>query len=163
VGWTQYGDEGLRVAATAERGPAVAIPLKSAGLCGGSWNFPAGDAGEVHFRIRIPETATGLRVSLNDHFTRVDDVRAAEHAVFSIELGALLPASPPNSWPEVTLRWREASGAGVADVEVNGRAVASRPAQRRAEWGVHTLRLEFRATEDSGDVKVADLRASVTR
>jgi len=41
AGWTQFGDDGIRVEATANGNRVVAISVKADGPCGALWNFPA--------------------------------------------------------------------------------------------------------------------------
>lgn len=156
VAWTHYGDEGLRVA-TAEGGTrAVAIPLKATGLCGALWNFPMAAAGELKARIQIPAQARAVRLSLNDHFTRIDDLRAAEHAVFTLE-------AAKTGWPadgrahDLTLTWSRAPGGGEVQVAVDGQPSARFPAQRPAQFGVNYLRVEFRGGADAGHLSLGDL------
>ncbi len=160
VAWTQYGDEGLRVEPAEDGGRVVALPLKASGLCGAAWNFPIGADGEVRLRLQVPAGATALRLSLNDHFNRVDDRRAAEHAVFSVD-GSALGVAPDGRWREVALAWRGSTSQGEVTLWVDGREVGRGRATRPAQWGVNYLRVEFRATSDRGSVRIAGLSATV--
>jgi hypothetical protein len=160
--WTQYGDEGLRVE-TAEGGArAVAIPLKATGLCGALWNFPISAEGELRARIRIPAQAKAVRLSLNDHFNRIDDKRAAEHAVFTLEAAKIgLPAD--GRAHDLTLTWSRAQQAGEVLVSIDGKAPVRVPATRAAELGVNYFRVEYRAEADAGHVTIGQLSAQLPR
>jgi hypothetical protein len=46
----------------------------------------------------------------------------------------------------------------VAELEVDGKPAGTVRAQRPAEWGVHTLRVEFRANTDEGEVLLAEVQ-----
>lgn len=162
VAWTQYGDEGLRVE-TAEGGArAVAIPLKSTGLCGALWNFPISAEGELRARIQLPPQAKSVRLSLSDHFNRIDDQRAAEHAVFTLDAAKI-------GWPadgrahELTLTWSRAQQAGEVLASVDGKAPVRIAATRAAELGVDYFRVEFRAEADSGHVTIGQLAVQLPR
>lgn len=156
VEWTQYGDDGLRVEALPAGQTALAIPQKSTGLCGASWNFPLAAAGEISARIEVPAEARGLRLVLNDHFTRIDDGRAAAQAVYSIPLDAPADsAAPPGR--EVRLRWADATRRGELTIEIDGRPAGTFAAQRPAQFGVNYLRVEFRSMVNQGSVRLAGL------
>ena len=156
--WTQYGDEGLSVEKLPGGAKAVALPLKSSGPCGALWNFPMVDHGALSFRVRLPREARAVRLVLNDHFNRLDDVKAADHAVFDIDWsGAGAPAA--GSWHDVVLRWRDAAGSGELEVTVDGRPTGRITGRRPAQFGVNYLRVEFRGTADQDRVLLADLRA----
>ncbi len=157
VAWTHYGAEGLRVEALEDGARAVAIPLRSPGPCGALWNFPMADAGELRLRLQVPREAGDLRLCLNDHFNRADDKEAAVHAVF----GADLAKWADDRSHEVVLRWRDAARGGELKIEIDGQPGRNISAQRPAQFGVNYLRIEFRATTDTGRVLVSHLSARV--
>lgn len=156
VEWTQYGDEGLRVEKLPDGRAALAIPQKSTGLCGAQWNFPLAAAGEIRVRLAVPAETRELRLVLNDHFTRIDDARAAAHAVYSVSLDAPAAGAGPRG-REVRLRWADATRRGELTLEIDGREAGRFPAQRPAEFGVNYLRVEFRSTADQGSVRLIGL------
>ncbi len=160
--WTQYGDEGLR-AETAEGGArAVAIPLKATGLCGALWNFPISADGELRARIQIPAHAKAVRLSLNDHFNRIDDKRAAEHAVFTLEAAKIgLPAD--GRAHDLVLTWSRAQQTGEVLIRIDGKSPVHVAAARAAQFGVNYLRVEFRAEADAGHVTIDQLSAQLPR
>lgn len=158
VDWTQYGDEGIKVEREDAR-PVLAIPVKSTLLCGGSWNFPMGDGGEIRLRLKVPATAHNVRFILNDHFTRIDDTKASDNAVFSL---ALPEGGSGIGWRDVRIHWSDASGRGEVGLDVDGVTITTQPSVRSAEWGVNYLRVEFRGSADKGALRLADVTAKVT-
>lgn len=156
-GWTHYGAPGLRVETLGSGPRAVAMPLPAAGLGGALWNFPLGAAGEVSFRIQVPAEARSVRLALNDHFNRIDDVAAAERAVFALTVDQLADAG----WHDVHLTWRDATANGAWQVAIDGQPPRELPAQRPAQFGVNYLRIEFRATSAQGWVRLSALVARV--
>ncbi|MBL9211631.1 MAG: exo-alpha-sialidase [Opitutaceae bacterium] len=161
VEWTQYGDDGLKVEKLPDGRAAVAIPLKSTGLCGAQWNFPLAAAGEITIRIEVPAEVRGLRLVLNDHFTRNDDGKAAAHAVYSVPLDPAAAGAAPRA-RELRLRWTDATRGGQLTLEVDGRPAGTFAAQRPAEFGVNYLRVEFRSSADQGSVRLAGLTSRRT-
>jgi hypothetical protein len=153
VAWTQYGDEGIRMERAGGE-EAVAIPIKSSRLGGGSWNFPMTAEGELTLRLRVPAEASGVQLVLNDHFTRVDDAAAADHAVFTFPLPS---ATVVGAWQNVRLVWRNATGGGHASMEINGTEVAHLRAKRPAALGLNYLRVEFRGQAERGELLLADV------
>lgn len=156
VEWTQYGDEGLRVERTESDAPVLAIPLRLTGRGGASWNFPLAAAGELELTVELPAEALAVRLVLNDHFTRIDDGRAAEHAVFSV------PLEPPAAgtagrWQALRLRWTDATRGGELRLDIDGRPAGVFAALRPAQFGVNYLRIEFRGAADQGSVRLARL------
>ena len=157
VEWTQYGDDGLQGETLADGKRALAIPLKSTGLCGALWNFPLAATGELSFRIQVPVTASALKLSLNDHFTRIDDRRASEHAVATMGLDELLPRErDPERWLDVRVNWSQAGTGGEVELTIDGQSAGRIARQRPAQLGVNYLRVEFRASSDQGRVLLAD-------
>ena len=140
----------------------MAIPLKATGLCGALWNFPIADAGELRARIQLPPQAKDVRLSLNDHFNRIDDQHAAERAVFTLEAAKI-------EWPadgrahDLTLTWSRAQEAGEVLASVDGKAPVRVTAARAAQFGVNYLRIEFRAEADAGYVTIGQLSAQLPR
>ena len=164
VGWTHYGADGLRVVTMDDGTQGVAIPLKSSGLCGALWNFPLAAAGELTLRLQVPQDARSLRLCLNDHFNRIDDLKAAEHAVFAIDgerIGAA--GSSPSRVHEVRLKWTDAQTGGKMFVEVDGKPAGTFSAQRPAQFGVNYLRIEFRGAADGGPMILSDLSMHAIR
>lgn len=153
IGWTQYGDEHVRVKALEDGTRALAIPIKSSGLCGASWNFPMAASGEMILKLRVPAGVTSLKLSLNDHFTRIDDAKAADHAVYTWALP--VNKTPDSDWKEVRLSWKEAGQGTALAARVLGSPVISLPANRNAVFGVNYLRVEFTGSLDSGEVLIA--------
>jgi hypothetical protein len=142
VQWTAYGKAAVRAGSAR----AIAIPIEAGEAVGAQWNFPVGASGEISLRIEVPAGVSSLKLCLNDHFTRLDDRKAAAHAVFVApitEAGTLA----------VSLRWNTREL--VVRVGGTERRVA---AQRPAQFGVNYLRIEFEAAE-RGDVTVSDLVA----
>lgn len=163
VSWTQYGDEGLGVETVDAGGRAIAVPLKSAGLCGALWNFPMAASGTLKFRLRVPPGATAVRFCLNDHFNRLDDQRAAEHAVYTLDWRPPVKGDP-SRWQEVTLVWREADRKGGLEFSLAGQGTGKNvPAQRPAQFGVNYLRVEFRASTEQGQLLLADAAVQIER
>jgi hypothetical protein len=158
VAWTAFGGGGLRVESPAAGRPGVAIPLRAAKPGGALWNFPAADSGEVELRIRVPAGGSQLQLSLNDHFNRIDDVRAGDHAVFTMPVGQWLDGDPGREHA-LRLRWQTASSKGELSVELDGKPVGrgTTKAQRPAQFGVNYLRVEFPAANEEGAVVVSEL------
>jgi hypothetical protein len=125
-------------------------------LCGASWNFPAAVAGELRLRLRLPSQAQHVRLAFTDHFSRLDDRRATEHAVFVVEAEKLGLASDAR-WRDLVFRWDKTSAMGELTVEVDGKVVGRTAAQRVAPFGVNYLRIEFRGAADEGQVAVGEL------
>ena len=156
VQWSQYGAEGMHVEQLADGTAALAIPVKSAAPGGALWNFPLADAGEITLRVQLPRTAGDVRLCLNDHFNRVDDTAAAEHAVFSLALDPLI-AREPGRWHDVRLGWSNATEAGHITLAIDGKVAGRFAAQRQAQFGINYLRVEFRGGSDEGRVLLADV------
>jgi len=154
VGWTQYGDQHLHTKTLEDRSQALAIPLKSTGLCGASWNFPMTDTGVLSFRLWVPVGVSSLRLSLNDHFTRIDDSKAAENAVYTLSL----PVDAKPGWRNVTLTWKSAEQGAALEVDGDGTNAGSIKAQRGAVFGVNYLRFEFTGNTDTGELMIAGVK-----
>ncbi|MDZ4286966.1 MAG: sialidase family protein, partial [Prosthecobacter sp.] len=154
VSWTQYGDEGLTAEHTPKtRGKCLVISMKSSGLCGAAWNFPGLTRGTLTFHLWVPTGAREIVLGLNDHFNRVDDVKAAEHLVFRADLNELAR----DSWQEVHLTWDTAEAEGQLTMAVNGRTVKTLNIQRPAACALNYLRLEARSDKNSGALKLVDV------
>ncbi|MBI5692990.1 MAG: exo-alpha-sialidase [Verrucomicrobia bacterium] len=156
VAWTQYGAEGIRVGSGREGGRRLELPASSAGRQGASWNFPAATDGEVRLRLEASEGVSGLQLCLNDHFTRVDDERAAEHAVATVAWNDLGPKTGTGPHA-IVLDWTALDRAGKIRIAVDGRTVAEVSARRPARHGVNYLRVEFRAEAKGAGVSLASV------
>ena len=147
VFWNQFGDEGL---VAFQEG--ISIPLKSSGLCGASWNFPASTAGRISFRLWWPPEATEGSLSLSDHFSRIDDAKAAENSAYRFAAGAD-NGMAAGRWQEVEVRWNHRE----AELFVEGRRRAVLPIERPAVHGLNYLRIEARSAGHEGGIKIAEI------
>lgn len=147
VDWVQYGDDKLGVDKT-----TVTLPMKSSGLCGASWNFPAMKSGEITFRLWVPKETKSLTLALSDHFSRVDDAKATENSTFQIPLSGTIPAE---TWVDVKLQWNP----DQIEVLAAGKPVQSLPVSKPSVYGVNYLRFEARSDVDRGELKITDLSA----
>jgi hypothetical protein len=157
VQWTAYGGQGL--VSVGGKGDAAAGGVMIVGgkdaPSGASWNFPIAAAGELSFELSATAEVEGLTLGLNDHFTRVDDRKAAEYAVFAV---ALPPAGPDQ---RVRLRWSGATGSGTVVVDIDGKETARVSARRPAQWGVNYLRVDFRAGAAESGVAIRGLAMKI--
>ena len=158
VAWTAFGGAGLRVESAATGRPGVIFPLHATKRCGATWNFPLADSGEVSLRVRVPVGVSELQLSLNDHYNRIDDDKAVEHAVFTISVGKWLSGDGGREHA-LRLRWTSAAGEGELNVECDGKPVETMKARRPAQFGVNYLRVEFRAPTDDGAVVLSQVSA----
>ena len=162
VGWTQYGAAGMQLERLAAGSAAVALPPGAPGIGGALWNFPIAAAGEIALRWQVPAGAQGLRLVLTDHFNRIDDFTAAEHAVFVVD-GEKLGRGSTDGLHDVTLRWTDAAGKGVLHVAIDGRELGTHAARRPAQFGVNYLRIELRDSTDRRPLLVAQVAARARR
>ncbi len=156
VDWTQYGGGGLRTERREDGGAALVIAAPAEGAAGGaSWNFPATEAGEIRLRLEVSAGVGGVRLVLNDHFTRVDDRQAATQAVATVALdGLLFPEK--GRWHEVRLAWSAVATGGAVRLFVDGREEGRFAAQRPAAGGVNYLRLDLLAGAGDDAVSVGE-------
>lgn len=152
--WIQYGDRGLQVTES-EHGKAVAIPLKSSGIIGASWNFPSAASGELSGKIWIPSEVESGSISLTDHFSRVDDGKAAENANFSIPIGGE-EGLVPGEWNELRVAWNDSEATWQI-----GESKHKTSIHRPFDHGINYLRVEARAGADREAIKLTNLKATV--
>lgn len=156
--WSAYGSAGVHAETSAGEVRSIALPLSSTKPGGASWNFPLAESGEISLRIRIPAGVSDLRLCLNDHFNRIDDPKAAEHAVFMVSLDQGLKNDPTREHV-VSLRWRDSTKLGALHVDLDGQPMETTKAQRPAQFGVNYFRVEFRGTTDEGRVELSQVSA----
>lgn len=156
VEWTQYGGGSLRTERRENGGAALVISAPVDGAPGGaSWNFPAAEAGEIRLRLQVATGVGGVRLVLNDHFTRVDDRQAAAQAVAAVELEDALPEGGSGGH-DVRLAWSGAAAGSEARLWIDGREAGRFAMRRAAAWGVNYLRLEFRGGAAGAGVTVLE-------
>ena len=159
LAWANYGGSGLHVITRDDGTRALALPFNQTAPQGALWNFPMTASGELRVRLQVPTAAADLRLSLTDHFNRIDDTQAATHAVFSLTASAigLLNDDRPH---DVVLRWSEVGGASlrhvVLHVECAGRSFGPFAAQRPARFGVNYFRVEISGASGDGQVLLSE-------
>lgn len=117
------------------------------------WNFPAGTSGRLTLRVRRQPGCKAVSLALTDHFSRADDLKAEDHAVFAwtIDADGRLGADTvvqADRWHELAITWNEAE----ATVMVDGRQGPTARRQRPGDLGVNYLRLRCLAegADDAG-------------
>jgi hypothetical protein len=75
--------------------------------------------------------------------------------VFDYDAAALADSQ----WHDVALSWSDAQRGGALRIEIDGQPAGRIAAQRPAQFGVNTLRIEFRANSGNGHMFVANLAA----
>jgi hypothetical protein len=156
IAWTQYGGGTLRTERKADGAAVLFITARAEGAAGGaSWNFPAAVAGEIRLRLQVAVGAGGVRLVLNDHFTRIDDRQAAAHAVAAVELDGALPEGRGGGC-DVRFAWSGAAAGSEGRLWIDGREAGRFAVRRAATWGVNYLRVEFRGGAAGAGVSVSD-------
>ena len=115
-----------------------------------------GGRGTSQRRVQVPRGARDVRLSLNDHFNRMDDADAPAHALYSIPLDAFLSGGR-EGWHNVRLAWSRATDAGGITIAIDGGAAKAIAAQRRAQFGANYLRVEFRGAPDNRPLLITGL------
>ena len=151
--WTAYGGGGLvSVAVTGKSSDApLGVAARKDAAGGASWNFPMAAAGAISFSLESAASISAIKITLNDHFTRVDDSKAAENAVFT------LPLEPATGERKVRVRWGAETGVSMASLEIDGREAGSVAARRHAQFGVNYLRLDFTTSDEKHNLVIRHL------
>lgn len=151
--WTAYGGGGLvSIAVNGKSWDApLAIAARKDSAGGASWNFPMASVGEISFSLESADSVSAIELTLNDHFTRVDDSKAPENGVFT------LPLKPAIGERKVRVRWGGQVGMGMAALEIDGRETGRVAARRPVQFGVNYLRLDFRTSNEQHQLIVRHL------
>ncbi|WP_438479732.1 exo-alpha-sialidase [Oleiharenicola lentus] len=159
IGWTSYGGSELQVVGEgAEATLSVGLKDKAGGAL---WNFPAAKGGLVQFHLQAPGTVRSLTISLTDHFNRLDDRQAAEHAVVTIPVDVSAFSAALGRGMDVRMSWRDAAGKGTVTVEIDGKVLGDFPLKRTAAHGINYLRVEFSSEVVTDAVTFSRLSAEV--
>lgn len=157
VNWTAYGGASLTVSAESERS-RLRLQAPAASPAGASWNFPLAAAGEIEFLVQGGAGWRDARISLTDHFSRGDDTKASEHAVFSIDVGRAGLTDPiEGKGSRVIVKW-DAEAATVSGAE--GGAQVKLKRLRAPLRGLNYLRIDLPA---GGEMELSGLRMSAVR
>ena len=153
--WTQYGDEGLSV----EHDPKtqnqhLVIPMKSSGLCGASWNFPACTRGTLTLRLWIPSEASEVSLGFNDHFNRIDDLKGAEFQFARLDLKDL----PRDTWNDLHIDLKLHHPDKKVTLTPNGGPILRPKSYRPVMGPCNYLRLQARSAKNSGALKISQLK-----
>lgn len=97
---------------------------------GAAWNFPAGKAGKLTLRFRLPAGSVGAHLSLMDRLHAACDRTAPQFAVHTTRLapGASLGGVPlrPDTDHELTLEWSDTER-GVCRLTLDGKPAGTLP------------------------------------
>jgi hypothetical protein len=132
---------------------------------GAVWNFPAGKAGELTLRIRLPRGTDGARLCLLDCWFNPVDPVAHRFAQYVIEIdragrvngAAVLPFA---TWTTVAVRWTDCTN---ADAELRiGEKWTPLPLVRAGANGISYLHAQSAAEgSDPAGMLLGSVRASV--
>ena len=156
VGWTSFGGAKLKVISGSKDATlSLRTELSAAGA---SWNFPLASSGTVRLRVRSGIRLAEVRLSLTDHFSRGDDSKAADHAIYTCYFQHAGLAEPLAEIGEaVTIEWDHQRA--MIRVGEAGPAVELRP-QRAPVRGLNYLRLDL---PSGSSLELSDLRMSAIR
>jgi hypothetical protein len=146
IAWTQYGDTGLTTSADKQH---LILPLKAAGIGGAVLNFPALAQGTLSLRLWLPAETSEITLGLNDHFNRIDDLKAADHLVFRADLRTL----PRDAWQDIHLTWTDTE----LTLTLNGQPHATLKPQRPAISPMSYFRIESRSDKNTGVIKISSV------
>jgi hypothetical protein len=156
VGWTAYGGAKLEVRRRHE-GATLQVAAETV-AAGASWNFPLASSGELSLRVWSRAAPSDVRLSLTDHFSRGDDTKAAEHAVYTCALRGVGLAQPlAESGELITIKW-DLQRATIRTGEAG--TAAQLQAQRAPVRGLNYLRIDLPA---GVTVEIGGLRMSAGR
>ena len=82
---------------------------------GTTWNFPAGKAGQLRLRVRLPQGSQGTRICLVDRWFNPVDPVVHHFAQYVLEIDAVgringTPALDHDTWQNVEIRWNDTEG-----------------------------------------------------
>jgi hypothetical protein len=82
---------------------------------GALWNFPAGRAGALTVRLKLPKGSQGGRISLLDRWVNPTDLAGETYAMFNVPLTGSEnvngPKLIPDRWHELKFEWNGLGGA----------------------------------------------------
>lgn len=110
---------------------------------GAAWNFPAGKAGRISLRFRLPAGSVGAHLSLMDRLHAACDRTAPDGAVFTVRLAAeaTLGAASPRAETdhELALEWTGTERGATCALTLDGRPAGQLPLRKPAPNGVSYL------------------------
>jgi hypothetical protein len=134
---------------------------------GAVWNFPAGKAGRVSMRIRLPSGSQGARICLCDRWFNPVDPVVGSFAQYAIEIdggGNLNKIShlQHDRWVNLEVRWSDCSG-GSAEFRIDGSADWFKlPLIKKSMNGISYLHIQSIAEgSDPFGILIGDAEASV--
>lgn len=162
--WSTFGTRGVGLVSAPDGGKALEVRRQDATWPAGAlWNFPEGNKGRLHLRIKLRDGFGGNNLGLTDHFSVPFDDEDVFYNVFNLPIGRngkLLDATlAPNRWHEVALDWDTTKG--ECRVSVDGRSAGTVRAQRFSD-GIDYLRLHSTSDDPDGGLLVQSVDADVS-
>jgi hypothetical protein len=133
---------------------------------GATWNFPAGHAGQVEMRVRIPADFGGARLALLDRWVNPVDPTVPTLAMASVEIapGGQLSGGGElraGEWHTLRLAWKGDTEGAACEVSLDGQAAGRLTLARAANHGVSYIHFQSTSDQPAGALLVADISAEV--
>jgi len=132
---------------------------------GAAWNFPAGQAGRIALRFRLPAGSAGVHLSLMDRLFSACDRTASDVSVYTLRLA---PGDPPGSValkPDtdcmLLLEWSGAESGGACRVSVDGRPAGTLHPRHPAPNGVSYLHIVAAGSKPGPGIQLETVDAEV--
>ncbi len=130
-----------------------------------TWNFPAGNKGEIAIRLLAKRGSDGISLTFNNRFFNPVDRRAAQEAVFVFRIepeGTSEKAIrlTPETWHTLVVKWDLEKK--LCLLTLNGNSLARRPIEKVPFGGVSYLQIQSSATGvDTAGVLIESVRAEI--
>ncbi len=132
---------------------------------GAAWNFPAGQAGSLTLRFRLPAGSAGVHLSLMDRLFNACDVTAPRFAAFTLGLAPGRKLGAVTLRPDVDhalrLDWSGTTPGSACRITLDGQPAGELPLRQPAPNGVSYLHVIAAATEPRPGILLEGVTAEV--
>lgn len=132
---------------------------------GAAWNFPAGQAGKLRLRFRLPEGSTGVHLSLMDRLFNACDRTAPDFAAYTLRLAPGAGSGPVELTPgidhQLDLEWSGTGPGSTCRVLLDGRSAPTLALKNPAPNGLSYLHLIAAGDQPGPGVQIESVSAEV--
>jgi BNR repeat-like domain len=130
-----------------------------------TWNFPAGERGELTLRVLARKDSQGFSLAFNDRFFNPTDDRGEKESGFVFRFATVgisdeVVTLPPDQWHTLKIEWD--IGRNLSQAALDGKVVSRGKVNQDLFGGVSYLRIRSTATNiDEAGVLIESIEASV--